>query len=170
MLRRAGLTACVVASFLMASSFAFATTLLRMDFDDLAGQADRVVIGTVASLDGRLEETGRFVHTDVTLTVERYLAGTGDDTIVLRTPGGQAGGLATVAHGAPSFTVGERVLLFLTEWEDGTPKVLGYAQGKSTVRFDDRLEGGVVDGRSVTSVVRELARGEASVIPLRPAR
>ncbi len=159
---------------LLAVGTAWSTTLIKLDFADLATQADRIVVGTVAALDSHWEESGRFIHTDVTIDVERYVAGRGPARLTLRTPGGQIGGRGQVAHGAPSFTLGERVLVFLTTWEDGTPKVLGFAQGKSRVYVgpdgDTRLEGGVVSGRSLGAVEDELRRGPNHNIPLRPVR
>lgn len=153
---------------------AWSTTLIKLDFADLAGQADRIVLGTVAGLNSHWEETGRFIQTDVVIDVERYVTGSGPAQLTLRTLGGRIGGLGQVAEGAASFSPGERVLVFLTAWEDGTPKVLGYAQGKSRVVVgwdgEPRLEGGVVGGRSLRGVEDELRHGPNVNIPLRPVR
>ena len=70
--------------------------------------------------------------------------------------------------------VGERVLVFLTDWEDdGAPKVLGYVQGKSTIVEDGqgrtRLKGGSANGRTLESVAGELRYGPQHNIKLRPA-
>lgn len=149
-----------------------ATTLVKLSFSELAARADRVVIGTVTALEGTRDESQRFIHTNVTIAVESYVRGAGPSEIVVRTPGGQLDGQAVVAHGAPSFTLGEKVLLFLTRWEDGAIKVAGYVQGKSTVMTgadgESRLRGGLADGRSLRGVTDELHHGPAAV-PLRPS-
>jgi hypothetical protein len=148
-----------------------ATTLIRMDFGDLARDANLIVVGTVKSVEGRWDDTLTFVHSDVTLNVEQSLRGNAPSEVVLSTPGGQIGGIAQRADGAATFEPGERVLVFLTTWEDGSYKVLGYEQGKSRLLTEqdgrERLRGGVVDGRTLDGVVDELRHGPNYNIPLR---
>jgi hypothetical protein len=150
-----------------------ATTLVKMEFADLAREADRVVIGTVTHTEGIYDASGSFIHTLVNVDVKRYVTGTGPASLVIQTPGGQIGDEGMVAHGAATFEVGETALIFLTSWEDGTPKVLGYVQGKSTVQQtsfgEARLKGGVAGGRSLRAVVNELVHGPDHTIPLRRA-
>ena len=125
----------------------------------------------MTALEGTRDETRRFIHTNVTIAVERYVRGAGPSELRVRTPGGQVDGEAVLAHGAPSFTVGEKVLVFLTRWEDGVAKVAGYVQGKSTVTTGAdgkaRLRGGVAAGRSLRGVTDELEHGPHAV-PLLP--
>jgi len=150
-----------------------ATTLLELGFPELARQANRIVIGTVTRVEGRWDESHRFIHSDVTLSVEQSLRGDAPPAIVLRTLGGFVGSTGQMAHGAATFEVGERVLVFLTTWEDGTPQVLGYEQGKSRIVSDargrERLQGGSADGRILQGVIRELRDGPDHNIPLRRA-
>ena len=65
------------------------------------------------------------------------------------------------------------MLVFLTTWDDGTLKVLGYAQGKSRVVPDgqglERLVGGSADGLTVQGAVREIHHGPQHNVQLRPA-
>jgi len=158
---------------LLAASAASATTLLKMSFGDLAREADHVVVGTVTGIEGEWDASLNFIRSNVTLSVERSFRGKAPGEIVIRTPGGQVGGMAQVAHGGPSFTEGERVLVFLTTWDDGTPKVLGYVQGKSRIQVDgtgrEHLVGGVSDGRTLESVSRELRHGPEHNLRLQPA-
>jgi hypothetical protein len=171
MMRKVLLVGAVV---LLGVGLAGATTLLKMDFDDLARDADYIVVGTVESVTGERDEGARFIHSNVYLSVERSYRGNAPAQIVIRTPGGEIGGVAMRADGAASFEVGEKVLVFLTTWEDGTAKVLGYAQGKSRVVRDDGdrpvLVGGVASGRSLDAVSKELRHGPELNIPLRPVR
>ena len=159
---------------LLGIGMAGATTLVKMEFSDLAREANHIVVGTVTGIEGEYDPSGTFSRSNVTLAVERSFRGHAPDTLVLRTPGGQVGSMEQLALGVASFEVGERVLVFLTSWEDdGTPKVLGYVQGKSRIVEDDqgrpRLHGGVVDGRTLESVARELRHGSRHNIPLQPA-
>ena len=156
---------------LLGASIAGATTLVKMDFQDLARDARHVVVGTVTGMSGEFDPSGTFIRTNVTLEVERSFRGQTPDNVVVRTPGGWVGGEGQTAVGAAAFEVGERVLVFLTNWEDdGALKVLGYVQGKSRVGHDGRLQGGSANGRSLESAARELQHGPNHNIPLRPAR
>jgi hypothetical protein len=150
-----------------------ATTLIELGLSDLARKADRIVVGTVTEVRGQWDDSLRFIHSSVTISVEQSLRGNVPSEIVLRTPGGYVGGMGQRAHGAATFEVGERVLVFLTAWEDGTPKVLGYAQGKSRIFRDqqgeERLQGGSADGLTFQGAVRALRDGPNHNIPLRPA-
>lgn len=164
--------ACVV--LLLAANLAGATTLVKMGFGDLARDADAVVVGTVISVDGEWGPNLNFIRSNVTVQVERRFRGPDADTVVLRNPGGIVGGEGQRAHGAAEFEVGEKVLLFLTTWEDGTPKVLGYGQGKSRVVFDElnqeRLVGGSAHGHLLEGAAREIEHGPKHNIALQPAR
>lgn len=167
MTRRVLLTGVIL---LLGIGMAGATTLVKMGFSDLAREAKHIVVGTVTGIDGEYDPSGTFIRSNVTLEVERSFRGHAPDTIVLRTPGGQVGGMGQVALGVANFEVGERVLVFLTTWEeDGAPKVLGYVQGKSRVGTDGRLHGGIAGGRGLENVARELRHGARHNIPLQPA-
>jgi hypothetical protein len=158
---------------LLAVGTAGATTLLKMSFGDLARESDRIVVGTVTGIEGEWDPTLNFIRSNVTLDVEQSLRGQSPDTIVLRNPGGYVGGMAQTAQGVAEFEVGERVVVFLTTWADGTPKVLGYVQGKSRVVVDgqgrERLVGGSGNGLTLAGAVREIHDGPDHNIPLRPA-
>jgi hypothetical protein len=154
-------------------SLASATTLVKMNFGQLAREADQIVIGTVTAVNGEWDPSLNFIRSNVTLDVERSMRGQAQDQIVLRTPGGWVGGTGQRADGVAEFEVGERVFVFLTTWDDGTPKVLGYVQGKSRVVPDgqgrERLVGGSANGLTVQGAVREIHHGPQHNIQLRPA-
>ncbi len=158
---------------LLGVSLASATTLVKMNFGQLAREADQIVVGTVTAVQGEWEPGFTFIRSNVTLSVERSLRGQASQQIVLRTPGGWVGGMGQQADGVATFEVGERALVFLTTWEDGTPKVLGYVQGKSRVITDDkgreRLVGGSADGLTVQGAVREIHHGPQHNVQFRPA-
>jgi len=163
---------CVV--LLLGVSLAGATTLIKMNFGDLARQADQIVVGTVTGVEGEWDPSLTFIRTNVTLTVERSLRGQSSEQIVLRTPGGWVGGTGQDFEGAATFEVGERVLVFMTTWEeDGAPKVLGYVQGKSRIVTDEqgieRLQGGSGHGLTIAGAMRELQHGPDHNVALRPA-
>ena len=167
---RKGTLVCI--ALLLGVSLAGATTLVKMNFGELAHKADSVVIGTVTAIDGEWGPDFRFIHSNITLQVERTLQGQAGDTIVVRNPGGMIGDEGQLAYGAAQFEVGEKVLVFLTTWDDNALKVLGYAQGKSRVVLEsagrDRLIGGSAHGHSVNGAAREIRLGTNHNIALRP--
>ncbi len=159
---------------LLSVSLAGATTLVKMNFGDLARESDFIVIGTVTDIQGEWGPNHHFIHSNITIRVERALNGTTGNQIVLRNPGGIVAGVGQRAEGVAEFEIGERVMLFLTTWEDGTLKVLGYTQGKSRVIVDgdgrEHLVGGSANGLSVSGAELEIVHGPDHNIALRPAR
>jgi hypothetical protein len=166
----------ILASVVLLASVSLvgATTLVRMDFGDLARDADAIIVGTVTDIQGEWGPDRNFIHSNVTIRVERSMRGNTGDQIVLRNPGGIVAGVGQRAEGVADFEVGERVMLFLTSWEDGALKVLGYTQGKSRVVVDgqgrERLVGGSSNGMSVKGAALEIVHGTDRNIPLRPKR
>lgn len=119
------------------ASVAHATTLLKLDMDDLVDRSERIVHGEVTKLEAK-EEQGRIV-TYITLDVQDSLKGPADEkTVSFRVLGGRMGDLVTIVHGTPQFSVGEQVLVFLEQPASKKgPKlplvVTGMAQGKFSI-------------------------------------
>jgi PKD repeat protein len=100
----------------------------------LAGKSELVVIGRVLAV-APVERGGK-IWTESTLLVEERLKGISDDVIILREPGGELDGRATVIFGAPALSAGERALLFLIRAPDGSHRVADLAAGKFSERMD----------------------------------
>jgi hypothetical protein len=98
-----------------------------------------IVTARVLSVSAALDDTTGLVCTYVRLSVREVLKG--DITsreITLKEPGGQLGGPVTVVFGAPTFAQGERVLLYLDTWPDGSMKVHEMLLGKFSIVRDTR--------------------------------
>lgn len=110
----------LIVALLLAAPAAWATVVLPQSVEDLARRADLVVRGraersiSVASPDGKL------IHTVTTVRVAATLKGRAGEVVEVRTPGGTVGDITQVAHGAPSFSAGEEVVLFLHREGTGT--------------------------------------------------
>ncbi|MBI5502591.1 MAG: hypothetical protein HY907_20265 [Deltaproteobacteria bacterium] len=125
-----------------------ATVVLALGFDEMAAQADRVVLGDVTSV------TARWVERDGAKTIETVIDIAVDDELgnvsaapVARIvqPGGAIGDVGLAVAGMPEFRAGERVLVFLRvtgadEQGQSVHSVVGMAQGKFIVL--PRLGGG----------------------------
>ncbi|NMC71221.1 MAG: hypothetical protein GYA57_14315 [Myxococcales bacterium] len=120
--------------------------VVAMDFDQLALDAHRVVLGEVEGISARWSADKTIIETVVEVRVEVDVSASAAGTTVrIVQPGGRIGEVGLAVPGMPEFRQGERVLLFLhvtgTD-ADGAPthSVVGLAQGKFTVL--PRLGGG----------------------------
>ena len=107
--------------------------MLKMSVEDLSRQADTIVVGTVTQQQSAWDAQHTAIHTDVTVAVERVLAGTPGDTVTLRVAGGIVEGIGMSTSNDAVFQDGERVIVFL----DTTAfpgRVVGMQQGKFTVK------------------------------------
>jgi hypothetical protein len=104
---------------------------------DLVKQAAGIVVGRVLAIEARQEGGLGNVWTYVTIAREEVWKGTlTQRELVIKQPGGQTATARTQIDGSPEFTVGERVLLFLTRNRDGLPRVAYLSQGKFTLFAD----------------------------------
>lgn len=123
--------------------------------DDLIVGSRAIVIGRVLSLASRLDTDQDRIFTYVTIRVEETLKGAiGSRRIVLKEEGGEAEGQGSLIFGAPRFSRGERVFLYLDTWSDGSLRVHQMSFGKLSI-----LE----DGDATLTVVRPEPDCEMSV-------
>jgi len=127
----AGAVLVVAAGLFVWPSTGDATTVLKLDLEELTATSDRIVVGEVESIES-LRHDGRIV-TDIELRVDEHWKGASDapDSVTIRQPGGRIGDTVTRVHGMPRFREGEQTVLFL----DGHPdqnlySVTGLRQGK----------------------------------------
>ncbi|HET8947641.1 MAG TPA: hypothetical protein VFQ07_11725 [Candidatus Polarisedimenticolia bacterium] len=112
-----------------------ASVVPYLSLEDLERQGQVVVLGEVRAVTSMLSEDGRIIVTRATVRIERALKGGPRAEVVVEVPGGTLNGTTLVASGAPRFTEGERVVLFL-EAAGGRFGVAGWNQGRFTVRRD----------------------------------
>ncbi len=110
-------------------------TMLKMSVEDLARQADTIVVGTVTQQQSAWDAQHTAIHTDVTVAVERMLAGTPVDTVTLRVAGGVVGRMGMRTSNDAVFRDGERVIVFL-DTTTVPNSVVGMQQGKFTIEAD----------------------------------
>jgi hypothetical protein len=127
--------------------------------DDLIIGARAIVIGKVLSLDCRLDAEQDRIFTYVTLSVEEALKGEiNERRIVLKEEGGEVAGQGSIIFGTPQFSRGERVLLYLDTWRDGSLRVHQMSFGKLTIIEDPASgESSVVRADSVCETMVEQA-------------
>ncbi len=107
--------------------------MLKMSVEDLARQADTIVVGTVTQQESAWDAQHTAIHTDVTVAVERMLAGTPGDIVTLRVAGGIVEGMGMRTSNDPTFQDGEQVIVFL-DTTTIPSSVVGMQQGKFTIK------------------------------------
>ncbi len=104
-----------------------------LPMEDLVRKADTIVLGTVIQQESAWDAQHTAIYTDVTLAVERVLAGPSGEVVTLRVTGGRVGGMGMRTSTDAAFREGERVIVFLnTRAVPST--VVGMQQGKFTVK------------------------------------
>ena len=111
------------------SGSAHATVVVPVNLEELAHDARTIVRGEVVALDARWTDDRRRVETLVTLEAESYLKGPLGSLLQFRVPGGQLGRFRSIFIGAPTLTVGQRIVVFLGARGPSIPYVLGLSQG-----------------------------------------
>jgi hypothetical protein len=152
---------------------ALATIFVTMSDADLTATSDVVLTGTVTGIRSVVEPDGRSVRTYVTLDVGDVLKGVlRGRTITISEPGGVVGTIGRWVHGAPEFTRGEDVFLFLQRGRDGSLSTTSLGLGKYQITGQEistarrTLHGTVIGGaeREVRSLKAMTATIRAHVM------
>jgi hypothetical protein len=115
----------------------FATTVLKMDLQDLVTGSDSIVQGRVESVETRWENKLAFTYTSV--IVDEEMKGAPRRAVLIRLPGGKVGSLSVHVAGMPQFKTGDQVILFLKGRPDGTFDVVGMNQGKYDIEQNSAI-------------------------------
>ena len=116
-----------------------ATTMVRMDLDQLTAAASTVARVRCLSNEWRVEEGTAWTIT--TFEVLETLKGSAPHRITVRLVGGRSGNLRVRVEGVPRFEIGEEAYLFLEPNRAGELTVTSWAQGTFRVhRPSPRVE------------------------------
>lgn len=145
-----------------------ATVIAPADLNELAVEAHAIVYARV--IDVRAIESADRVRVESFITLEAigYMKGSLGRTIVFRVPGGTVGAYRTMMIGAPSFQVGEELVLFFSTRPPALPYLVGFSQGVYRVRVDEATGARVVVPPPAvsTGTTVALTRGTRSPMPL----
>lgn len=131
----------VFAVFCLASP-ADGSILQALDLDELVGQSDRILLGRVVFSESFQRSNGN-LGTWHRIQVERDLRGnaTEEREVIVETLGGSIGDIAMRVEGEPSFSIGERVIVFVRGGGDYTTfRPVGMGQGVLRVRTEQGVE------------------------------
>jgi len=114
----------VVSIILSCGGSALSTTFVVPSDDTLIIEARAIVRGKVLSVTSQLDEDQDRVFTYVTLRVNEILKGQiVGRKIIIKEPGGEVGNRGSLVFGTPRFARGEKVLVYLDTWADGSLRV-----------------------------------------------
>jgi hypothetical protein len=113
-----------------------ATVILPIEFRELVTTTPVIVHGHVTDVRSALVDGRRSVETFVTVAADEYLKGDLGEHITFMVPGGEVGRYRTVFIGAPAFTTGDEVVLFLRTRRAALPFIVGLSQGAYRVVAD----------------------------------
>jgi hypothetical protein len=124
----------LISSWLTVPGFGQATTLQKLSFDRLIGEADLIIKGRVEELKARQVSDRRSMITIVTVSIERQFKGPQVSSVTIEQPGGSLGDIAQGVPGLPEFSSGEEVIVFLKRQRGGAFNIVGGKQGKFTAK------------------------------------
>lgn len=133
----------LVALGLLAAGSAGATTMIRLDEEDLWNVADTILVGRVPLPPQPIVQPGsKAVFSKIMIIVDEYVWTSPQQKeirqIELVYPGGSYQGRTTVAPGMPVFRQNEHVLLFLRrDAKTGRYNIVGLSQGKFEIRQEE---------------------------------
>lgn len=123
---------------------AAATVMVEVPIEDMARDADAIVVGRVLSSEVRVvvdPVRGAQPHTFTEIRVQEWIVGPGGARVVIEELGGDIQGQGLAISGTPVYRPGDEVIVFL-ERADGRFRTYAMAQGRFEIR---RGVGGVPD-------------------------
>ncbi|MGH7927639.1 MAG: hypothetical protein ACREQV_07580 [Candidatus Binatia bacterium] len=120
----------VILISLAATPLAHGTTVQKLSFERLIGEADLIVQGRIDEVKTRQARDRSFISTIVGVSVERQFKGVEVSSITIEQPGGAVGDIVQGVPGSPQFAVGEHVILFLQRRRGDAFEIVGGKQGK----------------------------------------
>jgi hypothetical protein len=142
-----------------------ATVLVPASLEELTRDARVIARGQVVAVEGRWTDDRRTIETLVTLEAENYLKGQLGTIVQFRVPGGTLGRYRNIVIGAPQFSVGQRVVVFLGANGPQVPFILGLNQGVYRVNITDAGEVLVSPPPIMPGVTGPVVRGSAAQRP-----
>jgi hypothetical protein len=142
-----------------------ATVVLPADFTTVVSGSGVIIHGRVVRVESQLTGPQRTVESVVTVSVIQALKGDAGETVSFRTPNGQVGRYRRVLVGAPEFTAGDEVIVFLQGRPPALPSVFGLNQGLYRVTRDAAARAMVMPPRTAGADGR-IVRGDPARVPL----
>ena len=149
---------------LAAASAASAGTGPKWSSAQLADFADVVVTGRVDAVASAWDPAVNTIYTYITLDVDQIFKGSVGDRIVIKQLGGEVDGIGLVVADQATFSLGERVLLYLeARPRDGTLYTTAQWQGKWSIDTDAGVATRTVPSRDGGAGVDQVQMSEVRI-------
>jgi len=136
------------------------TVILALTLEDLARQADIIVLGKCESIYSEWGSERKDIFTYVTVIPEQCLKGNEcPPELLIRQLGGRVDNIGLNVPGTPQFHLNERVLLFLKMTSPSQYHVVGLSQGKYGV-FTNAKDGKSYVKRDLSNITLVKKRDE----------
>lgn len=142
-----------------------AMVVVPAEFSEMVTASELVVHGRVVDVRAQIVGDRRTIETVVTLSVLAAIKGQPGETVYFKVPGGQIGRYRRFMVGAPEFTRGEEVVLFLKGRPPAVPFPFGLSQGVYRV-VHDAAGRRLVTPPVVSEAPGRVVRGDTSRRPL----
>ena len=129
-MRKPTLLVSFVLILLLGGSLLHATLVPRMSVEQMIDDSELIVHGTVLRSWSDWDNARQFIWTHYELQVSDTIKGLPNVKLVVSEPGGIIGGTEMQIVGAPSYQVGDEVVLFLNRTPIGYLRSCGWGQGK----------------------------------------
>jgi hypothetical protein len=163
LLLRGAVRGATLAAALVLAAPALASLAVPVSVEDLARSSDAVVRGRVVKLTARRSNDGSRIFTYAEVEPTAVWRGSAPARVTVVVPGGVVGDIGERVDGAPTFSEGEEVVLFVGKLGGHEFQVHGMAQGKFAVAKGQARPSlsrlGFVDGRA-------LRKGERRAEPM----
>ena len=143
-----------------------ALTVKPLTFAELVQESSAVVHGRVTEVRGQWTADRSGIESLVVVEAAAYMKGALGDHVTVRVPGGQVGKFVNIIPGAPRFTEGDRVVLFLKTRGPSIPVITGTSQGVYRVSTDTVSGAPLVVPPVVDTSTRATPRGDLARRPL----
>jgi hypothetical protein len=134
--RRAIVFPLLVGVLVAFAASAQAAVMLAKSLEELANEATVICVCRVVEQHSQWDAEQNMIVTIIALQAEERLKGSGGAELQVEVLGGVVGDKGLKVTGAPVFEQGERAVLFLKATENNRHHVVGWAQGKFTIRTD----------------------------------
>ena len=156
---------CAILACACAGGSLSATTLVPADFAQMARESELIVRGTVVQVEGQRTGARQTIESLITLRVSDTIKGTAVEETTFRVPGGKVGPYRRVMVGAPQFSPGDEVILFLRGRAPAIATPYGLSQGVYRV---SRTAGASVVTPAVAAGFGRVTRGDPARRPVDP--
>ncbi|MEW6729930.1 MAG: DUF4214 domain-containing protein [Acidobacteriota bacterium] len=142
-----------------------ATTAVMLEDEQLIVNSRIILIGEVRYIKPQWDNNHQNIFTYVKIDISQVLKGEVQNSyVVLKQLGGTIDEDSTIIFGTPRYQIGQRVLLFLNTWSDGTLRVAHLFQGKYDVVEDKQARHSYIERKVDSDKVNLLGVKESNKI------